>query len=898
MIRQHRAATWVLLCLLVALFLLSMASPQIWDRAVRRQTSVETSRLSQPSEPPADADSLRDKATPPPQDVHQASGPQLAESLPGATWTPGVVRLTSVDDDAQPSDSPQEFESAEPAERIGGWNTPPLVADAAPREDLFSEPQPEPQADPQSKTEPELTSALPTPSLPPRAPSLVGLTPTRVRILSRRTTLARRPSIPDNLAPQTNAEPASPAAADVAGPIERVWHEPKSLIEALNSLTSSAPMRQWALDAGRLIDLLGTSAGSPKQTATIIEQLATMADATEPLSRTVDDAKAAKELRRTGHALRRRVDVWRSIAQFEPPAVAEDQPVQRDPEQLTFCLAEVDTLMAGSAASKAWREYLLLDVLRGWVARQEASEGTIPRELARQAIERLGQTPVSVSQRKFLSRDPLAKLRAELQHWAAVPVDSAALLEHQERYELSGLASDAKLLAEDCFQLSLSKSENRRRLAKKLQTHYRNANLRLAVTGDLLNRIIPKPEPEYAPVRETVLGKAVRGRSKTLTEVGVVLLPDAHRVRMALEITGKVSSLTTVNSGPATFWNNSHVTYKARKPMEVDLGGIRLWPAEVAVYNRMRLRGLKTDFDPIPLLGPLAKSVARSQHEQSQPAALSEVKRKVARRARNKIDTEAQKRLGEASRNLRKKVLDPLEALSLDPVLIAAETTDRRFTMRLRLAGEDQLGAHTPRPRAPGNSLASLQVHESVVNNVLRRLELEGQTFTLAQLSQRVSARFARDEPWETDPANSDVTITFAKQDAICVRLQDGRVEVTVSIAKLRKASRSWKNFKLRAFYRPRSNGLSAELVRDGVIQVIGRRLGTGSQIALRSVAAKTFSKRRPIRLTPKKLLENPGVADVELTQLVVDGGWFGAAIAEKTAIAEEEVADRPRLRR
>ena len=33
--------------------------------------------------------------------------------------------------------------------------------------------------------------------------------------------------------------------------------------------------------------------------------------------------------------------------------------------------------------------------------------------------------------------------------------------------------------------------------------------------------------------------------------------------------------------------------------------------------------------------------------------------------------------------------------------------------MRLRLAGGEQLGAYTPRPRAPSDSLMSLQVHES-----------------------------------------------------------------------------------------------------------------------------------------------------------------------------------------
>ena len=45
----------------------------------------------------------------------------------------------------------------------------------------------------------------------------------------------------------------------------------------------------------------------------------------------------------------------------------------------------------------------------------------------------------------------------------------------------------------------------------------------------------------------------------------------------------------------------------AHKPMEVDLHGIRLGQTEVEVYNQMRLRDVRTDFDGIPLVGPLGE---------------------------------------------------------------------------------------------------------------------------------------------------------------------------------------------------------------------------------------------------------------------------------------------------
>ena len=225
--------------------------------------------------------------------------------------------------------------------------------------------------------------------------------------------------------------------------------------------------------------------------------------------------------------------------------------------------------------------------------------------------------------------------------------------------------------------------------------------------------------------------------------------------------------------------------------------------------------------------------------------------------------------------------------------MIAAETTDKRFSMRIRLAGPDQLGGHTPRPQAPADSLASVQIHESMLNNVLERLELDGQTFDLAGLGQRLAERLHRYQPKPVDPDQEDVKITFAAKDAVHVRCNDGRLEITLAIARLSKGTRKWKDFQVRAFYRPVVQGRSVDLARDGIVQLIGPRMNAGSQIALRGVFSKVFSQKEPIHATPESFVKNPKLDGVVVTQFVIDDGWIGAAIGPQRTVTAQAAATK-----
>jgi hypothetical protein len=457
-------------------------------------------------------------------------------------------------------------------------------------------------------------------------------------------------------------------------------------------------------------------------------------------------------------------------------------------------------------------------------------------------------------------------------------INAAELLRRLDRYESTGLCADARPVAEICRILDGATGEDEQTLNQRLQTHYRNANLRIAVTGSLLNELVPEREPEKMRVRDTVLGRPVYGHSTNRSEVALRLIPDPDRLRMALEVEGQISSQTTTNAGPATFHSNSNSAYRAWREMELGTFGIRVWPTKVAVNNDMWLRAWETSLDGVPLVGALAHGMARNQHERQMPEADREVESKVASRVKRQFDEESLARLEKLSDVLDRRVFQPLERMSLEPVTVSAETTEERIVTRLRLATDDQLGSSTPRPEAPVDSLLSLQAHQSALNNVLEQLELDGDTFTLAQLRKHLADKLNRPEMAEKTGDEDDIEIAFAEHDAVNVQLVDGQVVLTLSVKSLGASSRRWFDFQVRVFFQPEVEGRTARLARDGVIQLIGS-MNMRSQIALRGIFSKTFHKDRPLVITPEAFETDPRYAQTAITQLAIDDGWVGFAL-------------------
>lgn len=868
MIRQRQEAIWPFLCILVCLFVLSATSPRAWDRAVRNESAAS-------GKPSATVAGMRR--------VHFAVPAAPAE--PGLSPAPRLVRsprMVSV-----PTRS--ELAGASDAELGTEWIAT-FAARVAGRAKDLTLPDPLPADLPSHETETAPDEAVLVEERPSE-PSAMNSEEPRLASIPDRSSRGESPSIGDVAVPD---ESGSVAASDQ--PDSAAWPEPVALTAQLEALASHEVVGPWATAVLAEIHRLGRAVCTASDEGpSILDRLAELGMQSDTLVTQVGSPSLRRRLRRVRFALHRRLDIWRLIVVAGGPYCPPFPQPEPDFQRLALAVADLDAMTTGSTEGRAWRRYLLLDALKE-IHDHSSTDRQQQRMLARRILKRLAPRQLTRQQREFVATGPVAVLDTELRNLATDPVDLIELVRHVEAFEQTGLPSEAGLVAEDSQRLSFSASADHRELAERIESHYRNANLRIVLTEELMNRLMPERDPEYMWVNDTVLGSTVRGRSLTFTDVAVDLVPDSTRLRLALEVTGRVSSNTSATNGPATFYNRSEAVYVARKPMELGIDGIRMWPADVEVQNATRLRGLETDFDSIPIFGSLVQGFARSQHDAKRCQANREVERKVAYRAKRQIDNEADARMAKVSQRLREHIMAPLIAMSLGPKVIESRTTRDRMTMRLRLASDDQLGGNTPRPWAPSDSLASFQVHESAMNNVLQKLDLEGRTFTLVELRKRIASRLNQPKIAERKTKHDDVAITFADQDAVTVRFQDGRIILTLAIVEFFRDPHVWYDFKVRAFYRPEIDGQSARLVRDGVVHVIGQ-LDFRSQIGVRGVFGKTFSRDKPLDLTPERLSSDPRMADLAINQFVIGDGWISVALGPKQRSVPPEVARRLKRR-
>ncbi|MBX3414502.1 MAG: hypothetical protein KF708_17580 [Pirellulales bacterium] len=669
---------------------------------------------------------------------------------------------------------------------------------------------------------------------------------------------------------------------------------PESLYVQLWRLSARPGCDFWSLRTAALVRMLHEPAtlSSFARQQTVLEQLAVASRDADELARLVGEGTGATEVRRAQHALDRRLKLWQSAATVRrtTPSLVIMPRLQND--RLGRRVSEVAALTHGALHGAEWREFLLLDSLA--VAESGVTETADEREVARRILQRLTESRLTRSQRSFVSQGPVAALTESLRGRAAEPVDLERTLARLEQYERSGLSQDAQLVAADRRQLEWMNTDEARQLADLIDTHYRNCNLRVAVARELIERLLPARDPQHEAVRETILGVPVRGQGTTTTNLSVRLVPDDARLRMAIEAAGLIDSRTTSRSGPARFWNDGHGQYFVRALLNITPEGIQLGDIDGHATVASRLRNFETDYDGIPLVGSLVRGVVEREYSERRGAARRESERKVTHRVEQRIAAEAGKMVANANRQLDERVGSLLRELGFDTPASVLQTTDQRLIARLRLATEEQLGAHTPRPRAPSDSVLSLQVHESALNNLVEQLDLDGRQFSVPDLHQWLATKLHLKNSPAVDPSREEVFVTFAENDAVRVRCREDRIEVTLSLADVENPENHWRNFQVKVFYRPQVEGLSAQLVRDGTIQLIGQRLGAKGQVGLRGVFSRIFSREKPLLLLPEQLVTDQRLENLAVTQMVIDDGWIGLAVGPQRSSVTLPVALAP----
>jgi len=550
-------------------------------------------------------------------------------------------------------------------------------------------------------------------------------------------------------------------------------------------------------------------------------------------------------------------------------------------------------------AVKNWEEYLALPTLSKQLERNRTFlENLAPRDTLDQEqildicdtanliLDRLAFS-FTPEQQKFLSHPSIVQWRRELDHWKENTVHPLLFLAALEQYELERLPSGHEILSDFSQRLYCCPSENLHQIGKLSQAIYGGPNIKFFVSEILINYLLPSRDPEFDRVHDIVVGHRVVGHRRTDTLVKLVLAPDPERLNMSLQITGQVSATGQSQVKSATVTSDSYANFLGEKQLEWTEQGFQCAPASVSVNNRTYLRSVKTGVDGLPLLGNLVKEIARNQFASQESQITAETRMKISHEVSSRIDAEVNERLQSFNEGFQKTVLAPMDRAGLTLEMKDASTTKDWLLSSWRLASDVSLGSHTLEPETIHGAFADFKVHESAIQTVIQSFSLAGKTITVKQLRQEIADKIGRPQFSEEPDENDPVLLYFADKDPVCVRFQEGRIEIMLSMAAMKVNRSVWRDFQFIVNYRPEydENG-NLCLVRDQGY-VIGQK-NARTQLALRTAFAKIFPPGRTVPLVPALFETDERFAQLTTGMCRLENGWVALAIVEKKP---EEVA-------
>lgn len=735
--------------------------------------------------------------------------------------------------------------------------------------------------------EAETVEPAPTISSPPKPVVKVTSSSDRLAMLDNRTMhqaaklieqarpymeqfVANRPSIT-----QQSVAPIEPT------PLLR--QTPRLLIDRLEKLARHPLATEWAVAVlNRVKQLTDNPEITPAIGLQIIAELKQLAAAGHIRSLEISDPAIQQNWLQAAEGLERRLGIWQLL--IEHGSIQPITPTAERTADLLPVLTDVARLLADTQNGQEWRDYLLVDQLAALSSEGADPDRSARMQLGQEVLSRLSDPRLTAEQKEFIADEPISSLARELRTWAAGPVDLEKLLVILERYETDGQMVFGSALAQLTQRMTWSDDERLQTVAKELQEHFRGANMRIALSRDMFNRMIPPQKSVVAPVRERIAGTRVRGQSRTTTQVDIELVPTDNAWRIALQAEGHVVSTTRSDTAIVRSRNRANYEYEAEKVITIDQNGLKVTPTVAEAHGRHQFLGADSNFDGVPFLGAMFRNLARRETLKSRASALAQVKSKVEKKARSQMDAEADPKLAKLEQRFHDYVMVPFGQLALAAEPVDMFTTSDRAVMQLRMANLSQLAAHTPRPSAPADSVVSVQLHETALNNALAGLDLEGKRMMLPELHKFLAEKLGYPDATLPEDFPMRARIEFASHDAVHVSFAEDQLALVLNIRELGQGRDKIQNFQVHAFYRPQLDGLAVQLVRDETLQFSGRNLKTGHRVVLHSVMGKVFSRGRELPMVKKTLEADSRFAGLMVTQLVIDDGWLALALGPTTA--------------
>lgn len=658
------------------------------------------------------------------------------------------------------------------------------------------------------------------------------------------------------------------------------WVKPLAIVSQLETLAEIPVTEHWAVEVRRLIEMLLEEASvSSPASATILTQLDAKVTELDQIIGIINQQFAGlpvaetltSKLRRLRYDLSKRTVIWRTIQKLPATSSRISDMRLASNQRLTFDYLNQD-----------WQEYLQIEQLNDQFASLNP-DAAARKKAARLTLARMASPALSDAQRGYLNQIMPASTVSMLKQSAAGDVDQYRLLKAIEWNEQnpSGVATH---YINDQFQnLMWSQDALRQAAATQLQAHYRNANVRLAVSQNMLNRLIPDSPAINEPVREQVLGADVSGHSQIRNRVSVQLVEDPSRIALRLQTHGEVDSDTIAKRSGFEIRNEGMAKFQAFKKLTLDRMGQFSSDRPVAsAQAKQRLIGMRSKLDPFPVVNWIARRVAKKKLAEQTPEATMLLEQKIKQSASIKLQEGVESQVAQMQAYLKVNLLEPLISMDLNPEALQLATTDQRIVMRYRLAGIDQMASDSPRPQDSEYDYLSLQLHQSLLNNTIERIEIESQTFTPETLLQHLSDVIGFNPENASADTKHDAQFVFANYDAIRVDFIEGKVRIELNLKSLRVGKgKTWRNITISSTYVPTVVGSQVRLTQQGMIGVKGKKFRIGDQIAVRAIFNVVLPDSYQFDTVPKKLTARLNGYTLVIGKLNIADGWVGLTFDE-----------------
>jgi hypothetical protein len=359
---------------------------------------------------------------------------------------------------------------------------------------------------------------------------------------------------------------------------------------------------------------------------------------------------------------------------------------------------------------------------------------------------------------------------------------------------------------------------------------------------------------------------------------------------LELKTAGRVDSDTVATKSGFEVRNSGLARFQGFKRFAIDRLGNLDGQSSVAHANaNNRLVGIRSKLDPFPVVNWVARRIARKQVADQAPRAKMLLEEKVEDSARQQLEEGVQEKVTMMQAYLKTNLLNPLVAMDLDPEALETATTPHRLVMRYRLAGLDQMAANSPRPVDAESDYMGVQVHQSLLNNMIQRIDISAGSFTPDTLMTHLADVIGFNPNATQTDDKHDASFVFAKHDPIRIDLQEGKVRIELNLKSLKvgKKGKTWRNITIASTYTPEVIGSQIHLAQFSPIEVKGRRFRLGDQIAVRAIFTVVLPKEYTFQTIPAQLQQNLNGYTLAIEQLNIADGWAGVTYSEMPAYSE-----------